>query len=94
MSTTQISANISVATHKQLERFGRTRGTNKDAVIEQALLHHLQALHELPEDALIPPRLVIDHDSGLRVMERLEAGEQPTPAMKALFDERSGGADV
>jgi hypothetical protein len=94
MSTTRISANISGATHEQLERFVRTRGMKKGFVIEQALLHHLRASHELPEDAVIPPRLVIDHDSGLRVMERLQAGEQPSPAMEALFDGHGDGSEV
>lgn len=59
----------------------------KGFVIEQALLHHLQAITELPEDVLIPPRLIITGDSGQRVLERLDAKEQPNQAMQTLFDE-------
>lgn len=84
---TQISANISSETRDRLERYVRARGLKKGFVIEQALLHHLQAITELPEDILVPPRLIITGDSGQRVLERLEAKEQPNQAMQALFDE-------
>ena len=84
---TQISANISSETRDRLERYVRARGLKKGFVIEQALLHHLQAITELPEDVLIPPRLIITGDSGQRVLERLDAKEQPNQAMQTLFDE-------
>jgi hypothetical protein len=32
--------------------------------VEEALLHHLQALRELPLDLVIPPRVVVAHDDG------------------------------
>ncbi|EGV20709.1 hypothetical protein ThimaDRAFT_0487 [Thiocapsa marina 5811] len=84
---TQIPANISSETRDRLERYVRARGLKKGFVIEQALLHHLQAITELPEDVLIPPRLIITGDSGQRVLERLDAKEQPNQAMQTLFDE-------
>jgi len=45
----------------------------KGFVIEQALLHHLQATNEIPEEVVIPPRLVVTSASGERLLERLEA---------------------
>ncbi|MCU0836422.1 MAG: ribbon-helix-helix domain-containing protein [Chromatiaceae bacterium] len=87
MHATQISAHISPETRERLERYVRARGLKKGFVIEQALLHHLQALNELPEDALIPPRLVVTAESGERLLERLAKGEEPNPALRELFAE-------
>lgn len=89
MNVTQISANISPETRDRLERYVRARGLKKGFVIEQALLHHLQALSELPEDALVPPRLVVTAESGERLLERLATREGPNRAMRELFAEDS-----
>ena len=59
MSTVQISAHISTTTKRQLERFADARGLKKGYVIEDALLHHLQALREIPDDVVVPVRLVV-----------------------------------
>ena len=83
---TQISANISSETRDRLERYVRARGLKKGFVIEQALLHHLQVVSEFPDDALIPPRLVLDAESGARLLGRLASDESPNPAMQTLFD--------
>jgi hypothetical protein len=85
MHTSQISASISDETREWLERYVRARGVKKGFVIEQALLHHLQALSELPEEVVVPARLVVDGDSGERILSRLEAEEGPNEAMKELF---------
>jgi hypothetical protein len=61
MHTSQISASISDETRERLERYVRARGVKKGFVIEQALLHHLQALSELPEEVVVPARLVGTH---------------------------------
>ena len=84
---TQISAHISAETRERLERYVRARGLKKGFVIEQALLHHLQAVNELPEDALIPPRLVVTAESGERLLERLATEEAPNQALRELFAE-------
>jgi len=87
MNVTQISANISSETRDRLECYVRARGLKKGFVIEQALLHHLQALSELPENALVPPRLVVTAGSGERLLERLASREGPNSAMRELFAE-------
>ena len=56
-------------------------------MIEEALLHHLQALKELPADIVIPPRLIVSRTSGERVLERIEKPERPTQAMHELFED-------
>jgi len=85
MHTTQISASISDETRERLERYVRARGVKKGFVIEQALLHHLQALSELPEEVMVPARLVVDSASGARIFARLDAEEGPNAAMEELF---------
>lgn len=82
---TQISASVSQETKARLERFARRHGLRKGQVIESALLHHLQALNELPTDVILPPRLVVTEASGQRLLERLTQPDEPTAAMHELF---------
>ena len=84
-SATQISAFISPETKKLVERYVEAHGIKKAALIELAILHHLQALREIPTDVVIPPRIVVSRKAGERLLERLEQPREPTAAMKALF---------
>ncbi len=91
MSTVQISAHVSEATKDALERFAEARGLKKGFVIEDAILHHLQALREVPEDLLVPVRLVVSEASLARIVERVEHPRRPTPAMRKLMKGSSRG---
>lgn len=85
---TQISAQISMVTKERLERFVRSTGITRTHLIEQALLHHLSALEELPADTIVPARLVLDRESAERVRSLTERPPEPTDALKQLFDDR------
>lgn len=85
MSTVQISAHISPTTKQELERYADAHGLKKGFVIEDALLHHFQALRELPEDVVVPVRLVVTPDSLGRVVERVQRPRKPTAAMRRLM---------
>ncbi|MGO9487090.1 MAG: hypothetical protein ACLPX9_21370 [Rhodomicrobium sp.] len=85
MTETQISAYISDDAKAALETYVKQRGVKKAYVIEEALLHHLQALREIPEDIIIPARLVLSERSMQEVAERLAADEEPSADLKALF---------
>ena len=61
----QISATVSEATKERLERFVESRGLKKNFVVEQALLYFIEARTELPDEALVPARLVLD-DAAVR----------------------------
>lgn len=86
---TQISAFISTSTRDRLERYTEAHGLKKGAVIEAALLHHLQALDELPIDLVVPARIVLTPESFAQVVDAVLNPPAPTEAMKALM---SGGA--
>jgi hypothetical protein len=85
MSETQISAYISDEAKAALEAYVKQRGVKKAYVIEEALLHHLQALREIPEDVIIPARLVLSEKSMQEVADRLSADQEPAENLKALF---------
>jgi len=85
-ATTQISAFISEETKDQVEEYVKRRGVKKAYLIENALQHHLQALREIPEDVLIPSRLVLTKKAMSRLAERLASDEQPTEALKTLLN--------
>jgi hypothetical protein len=87
-SQTQISAFVSTGTKRRLERYVEAHGVKKAAVVENALLHHLQALEELPADVIIPPRLVVSRESFDAILEQIDSPGAPTEAMRALFPER------
>ena len=81
---TQISALISETTRGVLERYVRATGVKKGHLVEQALLHHLQALEELPAEFIVHPRIVVSRKSGEVILEQLK-GARPTPALRDLM---------
>jgi predicted DNA-binding protein len=84
-TTTQVSAYISEETKAQIEAYVKRRGVKKAYLIEEALQHHLQALREIPEDLIIPSRLVLTAEAMAQIAECITQEEQPTEALKALF---------
>lgn len=85
---TQISAHVSVSTKKQLEEYAQAHGLKQGRLIEEALLHHLQALRELPADVLVPTRIVVSRKSGELILERLRNPRPPTKKMRKLFEKK------
>ncbi len=81
----QISAYISEETKNQVEAYAKNRGVKKAFLIEEALQHHLQVLREIPEDLIIPSRLVLTEDAMKQVTARLTSDKKPTDALKELF---------
>lgn len=84
----QISAYVSDVTNERLDMFVRETGIKKARVIEDALISHLDALDQVPADAIIPTRIVLDKESGARLVERLEAKPEPADALRELMRER------
>lgn len=80
----QISAHISDSTRRRLERYTRATGVKKGHMVEQALLHHLQALEELPQDVIVHPRIVVTRKSFEEIAEQMEKAE-PTDALRELM---------
>lgn len=85
MADTQISAHISEETREQVERYARAHGMKKGALVEQALLHHLQALRELPADIIISPRLELSAASFTDVARLTAKARKPTKALRSLM---------
>ena len=77
----QISATISAATKERLDRFVEMHGLKKNYVVEQALLYFMEARRELPNEGLLPARLVLEDEQFDRLAESLA---QPAPATAAL----------
>lgn len=81
----QISATVSTATKDKLDRFTESHGLKKNYVVEQALLYFMEARRELPDEALIPARLVLEDQAFDRVVARLERPAAPTAALRELM---------
>ncbi len=86
-STSQVSAYISDETKAEVEAYVKRHGVKKAFLIEEALQHHLQALREIPEDLIIPSRLVLTNEAMTAIAERTTQEGQPTEALKELFRE-------
>jgi len=82
----QISAHVSEGTKSKLDRLSHARGLRKAFVLEQALLYHFRALEELPEEAFLPPRLVLSQNSFEKIIEFVNNSPYPTEAMQELMD--------
>lgn len=89
MSQSQISATVSDTTRKKLDRFVRGHGLKKNFVIEQALLYYMEARRELPDEALLPGRLVLDDKTFKLVVDGLVSPPAPTEKLKELLSGRS-----
>jgi uncharacterized protein (DUF1778 family) len=81
----QISATVSAATKEKLDRFTESHGLKKNFVVEQALLYFMEARRELPDEALIPTRLVLDDAAFDRIAALLEQRPAPTAALRELM---------
>jgi hypothetical protein len=81
---TQISAVISDSTRELMDKHVRQTGVKKGHLIEQALLHHLQALDSLPAEYVIHPRLVVARATADAMLSD-DASGAPTPALRALM---------
>jgi len=85
MADTQISAFISEATKQQVERYVEAHGVKKGYLVEEALLHHLKALRELPADIVIPPRLTVCSESFAAVAALVKKPRKPKKALRDLM---------
>jgi hypothetical protein len=85
---TQISAYISNTTKSLVEEYTDHHGVKKAHLVEEALLHHIQALRELPADLVIPPRVVVSRDVGEAILEKIEHPRKPTKAMRDLLSNK------
>jgi hypothetical protein len=81
---TQISAIVSQSTRDLLERHVRATGIKKGYLVEQALRHHLQALHELPSEIIVHPKLVVTRRSGEAIVKQMKSGK-PTKTLRDLM---------
>ena len=81
----QISATISEATKDKLDRFTESHGLKKNFVVEQALLYFMEARRELPDEALIPARLMLEDKAFDRLVKLLESPPKPTEALRELM---------
>ena len=82
--TTQVSAYISNETKVMFENFSNKSGQKKGFIIEQALLHYINAHQELPADIIIPASITVSQ----QVFEDIiMADREPTEALRKLMNE-------
>ena len=72
----QISVTVSAATKDKLDRFTESHGLKKNFVVEQALLYFMEARRELPDEALIPSRFVLEDKAFARWVSRSVHGHK------------------
>lgn len=78
----QISAHVSETTVDLMERHVRQTGVKKGHLVEQALLHHLQAVDELPSEFIIHPRIVVSRATAEEMLRQPDS----TSTTRALRD--------
>jgi hypothetical protein len=93
MADSQISAFISAATKAKVERYADAHGVKKAHLVEEALLHHLQALAELPADLVVPPRIALTAESYQQIAALITSPRKPTKALRDLLAGRAAAHD-
>lgn len=82
--STQVSAYISNETKNLFEDFSKKSGQKKGFIIEQALMHYINAQRELPDDIIIPPSITVSKE----VFDEIVMAErEPTEALRKLMNE-------
>jgi len=87
-SQSQISATISETTKDKLDRFTESHGLKKNFVVEQALLFFMKARRELPDEALVPARIVLENEEFDRIVRLLNEPASPTGELRELLGAR------
>ena len=82
--TTQVSAYISNETKVMFENFSNKSGQKKGFIIEQALLHYINAHQELPADVIVPASITVSKEVFEDV---IMADREPTEALRKLMNE-------
>ena len=85
MTSIQISAHISEETKAQVETYSKKSGVKKGFLIEDALLHHLQALKEIPQDIIIPGNITLTDNCMMKLAGILENPLPPTTELQELM---------
>lgn len=85
----QISAYIARETREKLERYATMTGKKKSRIVEDALEHHLAAVDEIPDEYIVPKRLVLSAESFDEVLDRMDNPREPTEALRRLMRETS-----
>ncbi len=81
----QVSATVSVATKDKLDRFTEQLGLKKNFVVEQALLFFMESRRDLPDEAFVPTRIVLDDERFDELITRLETPPAPTKRLIQLM---------
>jgi hypothetical protein len=81
----QITVTMSEFTLDLMEKYIRQTGVTRAYIVEQALLHHLQALDELPVEYVVHPRVVVSRKTGEDMLQDAES-PQPAPALRDLVN--------
>lgn len=78
---TRISAQISDTTRRLVDRHVRRTGVKEGHLVEQALLHHLQALDEIPAEYVVPStdRCVSQDRRGNAALGRVGSADARAP---------------
>lgn len=85
MNATHISAYISKDTQGLVDAYTKKSGIKKSFLIEEALLHHLQALKEIPLDIMIPARITLSEQNMQQVIDVLTHPPEPNTALLDLM---------
>ncbi|MCB9690111.1 MAG: hypothetical protein H6735_34030 [Alphaproteobacteria bacterium] len=72
-------------TKDKLDRFTEQLGLKKNFVVEQALLFFMESRRELPDEAFVPTRLVLDDEHFDELVARLEGPGAPTDRLVELM---------
>lgn len=87
MPKTIITAEISYDTKAEVETYLSKNSLSMDELLEAALQHYFEALKGIPENVVVPSKLVITQNSMREVINLLENKREPKDSLKRLMEE-------
>ena len=81
----QISAYVSDETKNDMEHYSAIYGVKKGYIIENAIEHYLQALHEIPQEFIVPAKMTLSDESFEKLVQSAENPQKPTDMLKGLM---------
>ena len=79
----QISAYIQDDIKDKMERYSSLHGVKKAFLVETAIEHYLQALHEIPNSVMVPGSMTVDNNSFDKINHL--SSKEPRTKLKQLL---------
>jgi len=85
MQSVKISTNISLEVFRMMKHYIQQKDIKESKFFENAILNYLQLTNFLPDNIIIPSKIVVSKSSEEQILNHINNPQKITEAMKDLF---------